>query len=206
MTGFRQRPGSRIAATVLVFLLFTITVSGLEGQDTTRVSATMLRVLAEAADADRTGRPVFFVADHRFPHQVVGPFGSRDQALRLQADSGSNFSVFGPYTTAPEPAADTTSRVVGIRITTMTPRGRQTFEVDPRKVDALFLSGAATDKFVIGYYGRVYGPEYAQILRERLGRAGVIICHIRPSYLCRPRPDGSLTPIRVMEPGTTVTP
>jgi hypothetical protein len=202
---FRQFSGPGTTHTVFVFLVWTVIgASALPSQDTRQVSATMLRVLAEAADADRTGRPVFFVADHRFPHQVVGPFGSRGEAERVRADSGATFGVFGPYTTAVEPTSDTASRVVGIRLTVRTQRGQETIEVDPRKVDALFLSGTATDKFVIPYYGRIYGTEYAQRLRVRLDGVGYIICHIRPSYLCIPRPNGSLSPLRVMDPPRTV--
>ena len=200
MKRFRQGTTSGIAMMILVFLLLTTTTApALEAQDSARVSATMLRVLAEAADAERTGQPVFFVADYRFPHQVLGPFGSRDEAARLQADSGSTFAVFGPYTTPTEPGVDTASRVVGIRITMMTRRGRQTLDLDPRKVDALFLSGAAADKFVIPFYSRVYGPEYAQRLRNRIDRVAMVLCHVRPSYLCMPRPDGSLNIIRPMD-------
>jgi hypothetical protein len=197
---FPQAAAGYSSRTLLVsLLLITAAKSGLEGQDTTRVSATMLRVLAEAADGNRTGRPVFFVADYRFPHQVAGPFDSREEAERLRADSGSTFGVFGPYVTPPETAADTAPRVVGIRITMMTRRGRQTIDLDPRKVDALFLSGSAGSKFVIPYYAGIYGPEYADRLQGRLGPLGMF-CHIRPSYLCIPRPDGSLSLIRVMEP------
>jgi len=201
MTRFRQRPGRAPRTAIFLFLLFATTGSRLQGQDSTRVSATMLRVLAEAADGERSGRAVYFVADHRFPHKVLGPFFSLDEAQRVQADSGATFGVFGPYTTPPGPASDAGSRIEKIRVTMVTPRGRQTFDVDLGKVDALFLSRSSIEKFVIPYYGRVYGPEYAQWLEDRLGKVGIILCHIRPSYLCVPRP-GVLNPLDVMEPGT----
>jgi len=174
-------------------------------QDTKTVSATMLKVLGEAADGARTAQPVFFVADYRFPHQVVGPFDSLAQAQRVQTDSGTNFGIFGPYTTRKDPAPSGGSRIIGITITVARGAHRDTLTVDPQKVDALFFSAAAIDKFVIPYYGRTYGSEYAQKLRTRLAPLGIILCHIKPSYICMPAAHGGLELIQVMQPTTTTT-
>jgi hypothetical protein len=173
----------------------------LQAQDTNAVSATMLRVLAEAADVDRTGKPVYLVADYRFPHTVIGHVSSRREAERLRADSGSTFGIFGPYTTPADPApADTASRVVAVTLTWQTPRGRVDRKLDP-KVDALFLTQSAVDKFVTPYYERIYGPAYS----EKLARLGPMPpmpmpgCH-KGSVKCWPKPDGSLEMFRGIDP------
>jgi hypothetical protein len=109
---------------------------------------------------------VFLVADYRFPHNVAGPFDTYAQARRVLADSGATFAVFGPYVTRREPGADSATRVVAVRVTIESPGGRRrTVDVDPTKVDALFFTMSAVDKFVIPYYSRIYGPEYAELLR-----------------------------------------
>lgn len=141
------------------------------------VSAGMLRVLAEAADGFRTGRAVFFVADRRYPYHIVGVFESRAAAEAARADSASSFAVFGPYTTPADRIADTSTRVIGVRLTLQTPRGREFRDLDPQKVDAVFLSPSAVDKFVLPYYAKVYGPHYALELRSIVLRTGKPTCH-----------------------------
>jgi hypothetical protein len=179
----------------------------IQAQDTNRVSASLLRVLGEVADVYRTGRPVFLVADYRFPHRVIGRFPqtgattntarARRQAEQLQADSGSSFGVFGPYVTAQDPPDTTTSRIADVILVWQTPRGRVQRRLDP-EVDALFLTMSAVDKFMIPYYDRLYGPRYAQDLR-----AAIVIrrkpCHLGTNA-CFPHPDGSVTTIPVMQP------
>ena len=123
--------------------MVALAAAPLPAQDTT-ISATMLRVLAEAADGFRTGRPIYLVADRRFPHNVAGPFASRREADRIRADSGATFGVFGPYLTRVDPAPDSAARVVAVRITLQQPGGRRrTIEVDPDSVDALFFTVSA---------------------------------------------------------------
>lgn len=171
--------------------------SSLHCQDSTKVSASLLRVLAEVADEHRTGRPIFLVADYQYPHKVIGQLSTRREAERMRADSGSTFGVFGPYTTPADAAPDSAGVVMAVRIMRETPGGRrETFRVDSR-VDALFLTRSAIDKFLIPYYARIYGPEYAQSLRDQLGPRSLPHCHIR-SNVCIPKPDGSVEIISVM--------
>jgi hypothetical protein len=151
----------------------------------------MLRVLAEAADGYRTGRPIFFLADYRFPHHLVGPFDSRDEAVRARHDSTATFGVFGPYlTTEPSSAIDTTPRVTEVRITMKTARGLRTFKLDLKNVNALFLNSSAVDKFMIPYYARLYGPDYARKLRDSLGTTAIPKCHLNGSVPCDVGPEG----------------
>jgi hypothetical protein len=164
----------------VVLMLWAIAASPAAGQDTT-VSATMLRVLAEAADGFRTGRPVFLVADYRFPHNVAGAFATYEEARRvrrMQADSGATFGVFGPYVTRRDPRSDSASRVVAVQLTIKSPKGRlRTVNVNPDTVDALFFTMPAVDKFVIPYYSRTYGPDYAAALRK-WSFVAITICHL----------------------------
>lgn len=192
MTILLQSPGSSAVRTILVSLLFVAGAATLQGQDTT-VSAPMLKVLAEVADVYRTGRPVFLVADYRFPHNVIGHFSTRADAERLKADSGATFGVFGPYVTKADKAP--TFRIVSVTIESG--GKRVTRKLDP-DIDALFLNMSAVDKFMIPYYERVYGPTYAQKLRETItvdivSRPG---CH-KNTFPCYD-PEGQI--IRVLKP------
>jgi hypothetical protein len=188
-------PASRgMAWAVMVFgLISTFTISRLDAQDST-ISATLLRVLAEAADVHRTGRPIFLVAAYRYPHRVAGAVPSRALAEKLRADSGAAFGIFGPYVT-PGDSETASNRVLTVRLTLQTPEGRQTVDVNPDSADAVFLSLSAVDKFVIPYYTRTYGPGFAGRLRSLIARRGMIMhCW---SDMCFPDPRGLLRPLRV---------
>ena len=142
------------------------------------IPAGMLRVLAEAADGFRTGQAVFFVADRRYPYNIAGTFESRPAAEAARADSGSSYGVFGPYTTPADRIADTSPRVIGVRLTLQTARGRVFRELDPTKVDAVFLTPSAVDKFLLPYYTSIYGPKYSADLWSIVLREGLKpICH-----------------------------
>lgn len=173
MTTFpRFTAGGAGALTLVVIGLSGSTASRLEGQDTT-LSATMLRVLAEAADVHRTGKPVFLVADYRFPHTVIGHFLTRKEAQRQRGDSGATFGVFGPFVTPADRMSASAPKVVSVRVTTRTAQGLRTTQLDPN-VDALFLSMSAIEKFAIPYYAKIYGPEYSRRLRQQLLSIGLL--------------------------------
>ncbi len=135
------------------------------GTQDTLVSATMLRVLAETADEFRTGAPVFLVAAYQFPHKVLGGFQSRAEADSARAAAGGGHGVFGPYVTPEDEIPDSAAEVISVRLEIETAGGREVVVVDPERVDALFFSQSAYDKFVVPYYAGIYGPEYA--LRQR---------------------------------------
>jgi hypothetical protein len=152
----------------MALFLASAAQSGLCGQDTTAVPASLLRVLAEAADVHRTGRPVFLVADRRFPHHVIGHLDSRPKALQMQSDSGASYyGVFGPFVTPADSAPSDAMKLTSVRLTFKTAKGAtQTKDIDPKQVDALFMSMSAVDKFMIPYYAQIYGPDYAARLRD----------------------------------------
>jgi hypothetical protein len=164
------------------------------------VSATMLRVLAEAADAYRTGKPVYLVADYRYPHNVLRGFTSQSAAAKAQADSGASYGIFGPYVT-PEDSIDAAApRVIAIRVITRAPQDSQshTLVVNPRDADALFFSMSAVDKFVLPYYQKTLGPQYARTLRQKIREKLNSLAYIRHCYswICVD-PEGQL---RVLQP------
>jgi hypothetical protein len=192
-----QPAGLILRATAFLALLMLPATTRLSAQDTT-VSATMLRVLAEAADVHRTGKPVFLVADYRYPHNVLPAFTSRSEAEKVQADSGATYGVFGPYVTPQDPIPHPGSRVLSIRITTQTPRGPRSHDVDPRRADALFFTMSAIDKFLLPYYHKLLGPDYARRLREKSVeaiRGGMFVRHCWSWYCI-----DNVAPIRVVDP------
>lgn len=170
------------------FLLMGAPASGV-AQDTV-VTATMLRVVAERADQYRTGRPVYLLADYRFPHNVRGPFSTRRAAELAGGDSSASFRVFGPYVTPRDATPDSAARVVSIQLVVQSPRGRQTIDVNPSTVDALFFSMVPFDKFVVPYYSRLYGPEFARRLRDDALSLPIFIPAHCATHACMPGPEG----------------
>jgi len=182
------RPTPCIPRFLLMLMVLSAAAAGpLRGQDGV-MSASLLRVLAEVADEYRTGERVYLVAQHRQPHIVAGAFTSLTQAKDIQRDSGAAYGVFGPYLTPRDPVRDTSTRVTAITITFQTPRGTRTRRVDP-EVDALFLSPSSIDKFLLPYYARLYGLEYARKLRLQVAPPSEVSCH-RKSTPCTETPEG----------------
>jgi len=147
------------------------------GQDTAVTASSLARVLAEVAQDIRTGRPVYLVATLKFPQYVIGEFETREQAQRLAADSGAGYGVFGPYVTPADRVYAGQATIDSVVVFSRTPRGPQRATVDPRHVDALFLTPAAIDKFMIPFYSNLYGPAVATQLRADLARVMAGGCH-----------------------------
>ena len=191
MTTPLARSSAYLGALLFTLVLIgTVTADRLRAQDRPP-SASLLRVLAEIADEYHTGDSVYLVAMYRYPHTVLGSFSSLREARSVQEDSGSTYGVFGPYLTPRDAVADTSIRVTGVAITFQTPDGPRTRQVH-EDVDALFLTASSIDKFLIPYYSRIYGPEYARKLRSlmipRVPRVGG--CH-RKSTPCDESVDGN---------------
>ncbi|MGH7569778.1 MAG: hypothetical protein ACREL9_12575 [Gemmatimonadales bacterium] len=72
-------------------------------QDTTRLSAAMLKRLGEAVDGYRTGYPYWVTMSLVFPHRVLGVFPSPDSAVAAAQRGGREYGVFGPYYAAVDP-------------------------------------------------------------------------------------------------------
>jgi hypothetical protein len=124
------------------------------------------RVLAEAATTYRYPRPFFLVSHSAYPYGVVAAYATRDSAARFAADSGARLEVSGPYQ---GPDSAPRWNVLSITVRLRTADGReQTVQYDPTSVDAVFLTTQAIDKFMVPYYTKLYGPEFADSLRNAM--------------------------------------
>jgi hypothetical protein len=162
--------------------------------DTSQALPTMLaRVLGEAAQDVRTGRPVYLVAKLRFPPYVVGYFDTKNGATLVARDSGEGYAAFGPFITPRDTVYDLASQIDSVIVYSHSVRGPARAKVDPHEVDALFLTQAAVDKFMIPFYSQLYGPVFAAGLRVDLSRIMAGGCHkyTRP---CIPVPDIPFVP------------
>lgn len=157
------------------------------------LSAPMLRRLAEAADALRDGKVKWMLVDTAPPYNVAGVYGTADSAF----DSvlvARGFRVRGPFRTPidfgmpdevfvicthskrPNPSAYRICPTRPIRLPTIrglnlvirTTTDTINIPLHADEVDALFFSVSAFDKFVAPYYTRLYGPRYAQQLRDEM--------------------------------------
>ena len=188
MPAFPKGTRSRIELWVLAVLSLTVALPRLGAAQDTAVTSTMLRIVAETADQYRTGRPVWLLADYRFPHFVRGPFSTREAAEAARRDS--TLALFGPYVTPRDPVRDSFPRLVSVRMVLRTAAGTQTtLDVQPEEADAIFFSMASFDKFVVPYYSRLYGAEFAGRLRQYALRAPRIIKHCA-SRACMPDTTG----------------
>ncbi|HXV87406.1 MAG TPA: hypothetical protein VD793_11925, partial [Gemmatimonadales bacterium] len=160
------------------------------------IPATLAKRLAEALDGFREGGRVWIVASYEFDHAVAGIFTDLSEAQAVARRVGGEYDTFGPFLQDRDlgreprfliechdpptrdwcpwyPPADTVLQLVrdvdSVRIEVF--RGgdisiRRTFS--PRRVDALFFSLSALDKFVYPYYARLFGVDYAKGLRDSL--------------------------------------
>ncbi|MGH7471614.1 MAG: hypothetical protein ACRENP_26980 [Longimicrobiales bacterium] len=122
--------------------------------------------MAEAADGLRDGKAHWFLVSLKAPHSVT-PFDSAKEADKALAKrGGGKFAVLGPYLTRSEPAPKGARRAQRkIRSVLIYYEGeKKPVKVDLKKVDAIFLSESALDKFVYPYMSRVHGvPETARM-------------------------------------------
>jgi len=148
----------------------------------------------EAADAFRTGQPVWILADTVFPHEIAGVYDDpRD------APSVEGHLLSGPYVTPPDFGSDRERTVIcfhlkrpysryvcsgrlglpalrpveidSITLTVTTTDGRSFPLTLPRDFDAMFVGVAAFDRFAAPYYSGSYGVDYAKRLRDEIIRA-----------------------------------
>ncbi|MGH8435557.1 MAG: hypothetical protein ACRERX_14035, partial [Pseudomonas sp.] len=147
----------------------------------TLLSAPILLRVAEAADGLRDGKPHWFLVSRRAPHSVK-PFDSARAAERALVKAGRRkFMVLGPYLTRPKdgPKNGRTKPKKKIRSVEIYIEGvRKPVKLDPAKVDAIFLSQSALDKFAYPYYTRVHGPgEAARLRRTQLSSEDPFVGH-----------------------------
>lgn len=91
----RTRVAMALLAVLAAALVPGVTVRAQSGDDMP-MSASLLRRLAEAADAQRTGQRIWLVADPRFPHDVDTVLVSPPPADLVMPPG---YRVYGPYLT-----------------------------------------------------------------------------------------------------------
>lgn len=139
------------------------------------ISAPLLRRLSAAADGHRDGKEHFFTAqlepDANGDFHIKGPFTAA-AAAAIPAVPGR--AVFGPYVTKDPPAFVQKP----IRKITVELDDNTTFDVDPEKIDALFWSTSAIDKFMVPHYERFSSREVAQrIVIQFLDPSVMMLAH-----------------------------
>jgi len=121
---------------------------------------TQERVLAEAVSSySDTGQ--FFLGRGECPAVYPARLLSERARRRLRGGSrGGDYRVFGPYR---GPATRDPWQVLSITVSCCGPdSGERDLRYDPRRVDAVFLSVSAVRKFMLPYYRRLYGSDFAK--------------------------------------------
>jgi hypothetical protein len=134
-------------------------------KDTTHYSAPLLRRLAEAADGYRDGKDHFIVVSLEAPHTVAEAADTREAAdsiAKSRSTESLHFAAFGPYRTEPDSLV-TTADVDSV-VAYLSDGKKRVY--DGRRVDALFWSLPAYDKFIVPYEAAVHGVVEAARRRD----------------------------------------
>ncbi len=138
----------------------TATMRMLEG-----LTPPQLRRLAGIVEMRRTGEPVWVAmkpeSGMRFCQHAA--FASPDSAAVAgwADDQAVGHQIYGPFETPEGPEWD--MEVVGVEITMRDVSADTLFTktVDVANVDAIFMTPAATERFLLPYVMDTYGPEFA---------------------------------------------
>lgn len=120
---------------------------------------TQRRVLEEAVSSYSDTGQFFVVAKNVRPFTVLGYYPTRESADSAGARAGAAYRPYGPYR---GPTTRDPWKVLSITVRVRTDSGERELHYDPRTVDAVFLSMSAVRKFMLPYYRRLYGSEYAE--------------------------------------------
>lgn len=153
-------------------------------------NALMLKRIAEAVDGNRSGKQVYVVLSGDPLSQPVGVFPDLKEAYAQSKAAGKGAQLFGPYQTELDPGDNVAAciHVVGSRMQTdrcvppaqtipwgdvrslslMITRldGQRDSIPLPSSADAVFLSMASIDKFVVPYYARILGLPAVTMMRQ----------------------------------------
>lgn len=163
------------------------------------VPGTLLRRLADAADAFRTGTSVWVVADPNPPHEVSGVYDTQAAAdadtmiadgfqrygpFVTPVDSGSVRQIFAvcihrirPYSNWSCPPGGQQppfplDSVLSIQVTVnASNREPMQMTLSPDSVDLVFFTLSAFDKYLAPYYTSAYGAGFTAVLRDSLAAA-----------------------------------
>ena len=148
------------------------------------ITATMLRVAAEAADGYRAGREIHVLVT-RGPNPRPSIYPTLEEA-RAASLRGMGAYV-GAYRTPPDTLSPELGRVLRVQVTLLEATG-DTIEwtVPLDSVDLIAWSMPAIEKFVVPYYARLYGADYAQRFRSQYFNTVpyLLYCHDLMSIEC----------------------
>lgn len=142
------------------------------------MSLDLARALAEAADGLAIDENPFYVVARYEPvtsmfaggFVVWGPYGDFGEVDGKPRDEvcARTAGFFGPFQVTPTPAS-------GHRVERVTlDFAGVSFSIDGREMpDALFLTPAAVEKFALPYYGRIFDPDFARMVKEQFSSANV---------------------------------
>ena len=100
-------PWSRVSLLLAGALILTMPrASAAQDSTVTPASASLLRRVAEAIDAQRDSRPVWVVIQSAFPHTLLGVYHSSIQATQARA-TRAGYVTMGPYVTPPDSGTHT---------------------------------------------------------------------------------------------------
>ncbi len=157
--------------------------------------AVMLKRIAEAVDGNRSGKQVYVVLSGEPLNPPVGVFSDLKEANAQLTAAGKGAQLFGPYQTALDPGGNIAAcvHVTGSRWQTdrCVPPVRTVRQDDvrslslvitrldgtrdsiplPPNADAVFLSLASIDKFVVPYYARMLGLPAVTAMRQEAERS-----------------------------------
>jgi hypothetical protein len=123
-----------------------------------RPRLTQERVLAEAVSSYSDTGQFYLVTANARPFTPVGYYPTRPAADSAVARAGAGYGAHGPYR---GPATRDPWRVLSITVRIQTEAGERELHYDPHRVDAVFLSMSAVRKFMLPYYRRLYGDDFA---------------------------------------------
>jgi hypothetical protein len=143
---------------------------------------TQERVLAEAVSSYGDTGQVFVVANTVTPYAPLGFYPTRAAADSAAARAGDTYRAFGPYHGL---AARDPWEVLSITVRVRTAGGERELHYDPRTVDAVFFSSSAVRKFLLPYYKKLYGDDFANAVAVVVGvpRPPTPPCH-KLSFPC----------------------
>jgi hypothetical protein len=138
------------------------------------MSIPLARALAEAADGFTGHGPSIYLVAPYTPleepehggFEIGGPYGSWDEVpTELQeAVRAGAYGFFGPFDTSFAPI------VRGRRVSRIDLHVEDTpdvFRIPGGRLDALFFSTQAVEKFALPYYERIFGPAFAaEVMRQ----------------------------------------
>jgi len=124
---------------------------------------TQSRVIEQAVSSySDTGQVYVVVSDVR-PYAPLGYYTTRAAADSSAAAAaatrvGETYSAHGPFRGL---ATRDPWEVLSITVRVRTADGERELHYDPRTVDAVFLSTSAVRKFLLPYYKKLYGDDFA---------------------------------------------